>query len=283
MSAAVFASPEGSTHHLAVSPGLPAVDLGGKKSLTTMKPSNTVTTVKPSGSAGYVSAWKRPGPRMCEAVSVNPENTGNYISAFRRQFPFLLSTDPTLFPQDPKHGAGLWVTFPVDFIYTSYECSSHEKRVVWGSVQGHVDLAYRYNFPLRRGEVRVVWEFGQRCSTACPWQKPRIDLSVAGWVLNKLCHHLRRNYYPASLTPSSGSTCSGHSLAGGSAWGSAWGRRQLANQVVRDHATTNCEVCSYSWQCPRRRQCHVQPGEGTGQLEFIDWTFLDENDHVHML
>ena len=113
MSAAVFVSPEGSTHHLGVPTEMSAVELGSKKSLTTLKPSNTVTTVKPSNAlttvkpssnAGHVPDWKKPksGPRMCEAVSVNPENTGNYVSAFRRQFPFLLSTDPTLFPQGEK-------------------------------------------------------------------------------------------------------------------------------------------------------------------------------------
>ena len=151
MSAAVLVSPKDSTHHLGVPTGMSAVELGGKKLLTTVKPSNTVTTVKPSntvttlkpsntvttvkpsntvttvkpsntvttvkpsnavttvkpsGSAGYVPDWKKPrsGPRMCEAVSVNPENTGNYVSAFRKQFPFLLSTDPTLFPQGEKMG-----------------------------------------------------------------------------------------------------------------------------------------------------------------------------------
>ena len=102
MSAEVLVSPEGSTHHLALPAGMSAVELNGKKS----NPSNTVTTVKPSGNVGYVPDWKKPrsGPRMCEAVSVNPENTGNYVSAFRRQFPFLLSTDPTLFPQGEKIG-----------------------------------------------------------------------------------------------------------------------------------------------------------------------------------
>ena len=95
MSAAVLVSSEGSTHHLGVPAGMSAFDLDGKKSLTTMKP---------SGSAGYAPDWKKPGPRMCEAVSVNPENTGNYVSAFRRQFPFLLSTDPTLFPQGEEMG-----------------------------------------------------------------------------------------------------------------------------------------------------------------------------------
>ena len=131
-------------------------------------------------------------------------------------------------------------------------------------------IKFRYNFSLKRGEVKVVREFRQRCSqlqsspVVHPWQYPLLDEGQAGWIMKKLAFKIKMSYYEERFPAP---------------------KITHKNFTGLEHHRDDCEACSLG-RCPRNRW-RVDPNMRRGRedsnvsnLEHVKWVILDENDHV---
>eukprot|EP00092_Neocalanus_flemingeri_P104277 GFUD01133544.1.p1 GENE.GFUD01133544.1~~GFUD01133544.1.p1 ORF type:complete len:218 (-),score=38.83 GFUD01133544.1:164-817(-) len=208
------------------------------------------------------------------------DNWGGYLAAFRHHFQILGSTDPDRFPTsyatDAFTSVGHWVPYTVPDVWTHFSCHLHgAEKLKWNSVEGQVDLKFRYNFVEKRGEVKIVREMRQRCPRLLhemeshPWQYPRLGHGEAGWVMRRLARRIERKYY-GEWEPAERSGC-------------RWSKRKN----TRRHEKGDCEACQLG-RCPWVRNMNTsghhwrkgEDGYNIYNLERIEWVLLDENEHA---